>query len=711
SYAVLAGTASSAGTATDSTKVLKAGDTMTGTLTNTAATGLDVSGSAYFATSTGSIGVGTTSPANKLYIYSTGGQDAGVTIQNVGIAENDTPAIKLLNTEGFSTLFTTNANHPTVPSATGFYVQAANGFSILNSAGTRAFNVLQTGNVGIGTTAPSRTLEVAGIVKATSFEGSGAALTGITATDNSKVLKAGDQMTGTLTNTTAATAINATGTGYFGHLYTTSPSLLNISTLTSYNQSLIGAYQGGGGWFGNGVAFTNSSVGTNVMGLNVNGDTIFLGDATLGTNYAVINAAGAYSSDVGGYLSVKNLNVYGGIALGSYAGTVSPPANSIIVSGNVGIGTTAPSRTLEVAGIVKATSFEGSGAGLTDITGTDNTKVRKAGDTMTGPLSIEAGTNDLALRIRTDSNTREALYVSKAGNVGIGTTSPGEKLDVNGNINVESGFSIKLPATGFDTTILSNSGGSLLIDDGQTAKFRLLPFGNDIYFQNSYSAGSIYFTGSSGADLSGDILFKSLGNIRFGQAAGAASGPNVIFNNSGDVGIGTTGPTAKLAVANGNISIEGTGYYYGDGSKLTGVASDYVPLAGMASSAAYAVLAGTASTAATADSLNAANYYTVAGLNVTNTVTAGAFVGDGSGLTGVATPGALTAYVLKAGDTMTGTLTLDAAGANLTVNQGSVGIGTAEVSAKLQLVGGGLSGDYVLKIYAGNDLVAWARKK
>jgi hypothetical protein len=39
-------------------------------------------------------------------------------------------------------------------------------------------------------------------------------------------------------------------------------------------------------------------------------------------------------------------------------------------------------------GTVKATAFQGHGAGLTDIRGTDATKVAKAGDTMTGPLTI-----------------------------------------------------------------------------------------------------------------------------------------------------------------------------------------------------------------------------------------------------------------------------------------------------------------------------------
>jgi len=46
----------------------KVGDTLTGTLTNTATTGLNVSGNSYLATSSGSVGIGTTAPASKLAV-------------------------------------------------------------------------------------------------------------------------------------------------------------------------------------------------------------------------------------------------------------------------------------------------------------------------------------------------------------------------------------------------------------------------------------------------------------------------------------------------------------------------------------------------------------------------------------------------------------------------------------------------------------------
>ena len=83
-------------------------------------------------------------------------------------------------------------------------------------------------------------------------------------------------------------------------------------------------------------------------------------------------------------------------------------------NGNVGIGTNQPAEKLDVNGTVKANKFEGDGSFL-KVDGSESLKkaldmkVDTTGGNITGPLAI-------------------------SGNVGIGTSNPGAKLDVNGDI-------------------------------------------------------------------------------------------------------------------------------------------------------------------------------------------------------------------------------------------------------------------------------------
>ena len=79
-----------------------------------------------------------------------------------------------------------------------------------------------------------------------------------------------------------------------------------------------------------------------------------------------------------------------------------------------------------MVGTVKATAFQGDGAGLTGINTTDATKVAKAGDTMTGALTITAAGTGL----RVTQNAVVGGTMTIAGNVGIGTTTPGAPLHV-----------------------------------------------------------------------------------------------------------------------------------------------------------------------------------------------------------------------------------------------------------------------------------------
>jgi uncharacterized protein YaiE (UPF0345 family) len=130
----------------------------------------------------------------------------------------------------------------------------------------------------------------------------------------------------------------------------------------------------------------------------------------------------------------------------------------ILLGGNIGIGTTSPTSISGYGGL----TINGTNGAYTywNINGTDTGRIITDSTNMYFD-NVSTG----ALVFRTTSGSTERMRITSAGDVGIGTSSPRNKLDVSGSIFVAGGSQIQ---------ITNNSGATGLQLIGQDSDISLV---------------------------------------------------------------------------------------------------------------------------------------------------------------------------------------------------------------------------------------------
>ena len=271
-----------------------------------------------------------------------------------------------------------------------------------NSGLARVMDLTDGGNVGIGTTSPGAKLQVDTGAAATI----GQIIRGASA-QTADLLQVQDSAGTVLTKVTSSGALQQLGTGYSifrSSAYSQTPSAQGLSL--GYNRS------GGNG---------ESSI---VWG-------------TSGSTFP--------------------------FEIASYDGTSTTNRLSITSGGNVGIGTTSPGSLLQVHksdGSELAVTNTSAGSAKLFI-GYDSTG---GGGTRQG-LEIYRTYGSSAVTMQINQADSNLLLQPSNGFVGIGTTSPGEKLDVSGTVKA-TGYKSSDGSAGVSGSFTTTDGKTITIKDG-----------------------------------------------------------------------------------------------------------------------------------------------------------------------------------------------------------------------------------------------------
>jgi hypothetical protein len=526
----------------------------------------------------GNVGVGITNPTGKI--------SAGSTFGNKVLAYDDgTNAAGLGIQAGALQMFTSNNTSNIV---LGY-----------GSSGSFTENVrfMGTGNVGIGTTAPTEKLDV--------LNGNLTVRTNANGT-TAKIIISGARNGGN---------IGWNNTGGTGHSILEFINYDGGNSATFYTSGRIESANQPGSDDGDLRFYTSSDmVLQEVMRMDNTGNVGIGQEPTqkLDVNGKIRMRTGATTgyvpvSDVNGVMTWTDPNtiVTGLLPTGTTTQTLRHDgtnwvANSVMVNNgtNVGIGTTAPDYKLHVSGsdfltlklvapnspLLKLSSpnynggngaefwQDNTGDARLNINGTINAIYMKAtGDIGIGisfpsvpaaRLDVNNGTSTVPIFVARDNGT-EMMRIADGGNVGIGTTGPAEKLEVAGTIKATnpgtspSGSSIKLSSPANDIGITMDRGNG---SGGSQQRWDMkITSDNALRFRSQNTTDYFAFTNAGNLGIGTTAPVNKL-DIEGGLAVGATySGTNTATANGaiieGNVGIGTSAPTEKLDVLNGNLTV------------------------------------------------------------------------------------------------------------------------------------------------------------
>jgi hypothetical protein len=454
--------------------------------------------------SSGNVGIGTTSPTQALEVV---GQ---IKASNHLFSSADVYA-------GGNTFIFGNSI------SNGDYLQFETDKVKIYSGGTAGLTVKDGGNVGIGTDSPAKKLEVVSTNAGTDFEGiqirnnsttasSASILRFVNSTDSSSTLNSGfikslrnagddnDLIFGTV----GSERVRIDSSGNVGIGTTNPQKLLHLNSTNPFLRIQESDVTNGFADF----LYNSTRLRIRSRNANANGGIAFEGsDGTTTTEYARFNTAGHFgigTNNPGEPLHIKNSDPkiklqyadgtdqagtifqaagtlafqsrngtsHGIIKFQGYNGTSGLEYARFNASGNLGIGTTSPDAKLDVeGGNIRLTSTDDANQGIHLYSSNGNRQLAmygyltsytalQADNTDTFIIRNSKQDGDITFRVNDGGTTVDVMRIDGAtSNVGIGTSSPANKLDVAGTINTNNAYKLD------NQTLIEQTGSNIYFGD------------------------------------------------------------------------------------------------------------------------------------------------------------------------------------------------------------------------------------------------------